>query len=277
MKIGTRESKLALKQTDIFISRLIGTHEIVKVNTSGDINKDSPLGEIGGSGLFVDGLNEMVLKEELDCAVHSGKDLPSQMNEELYVSSVFDWTHFHDVIIYKNGLDITKIKNIGTSSPRRIAQVSKNLRNIETKNIRGNVDTRLKKLDNGEYDAIIMSEAAVFRMFPEREHELLPESTFVPAANQGIISVVSRKDSKHATLFKNAEDKISRKRWDMERAIANILEMGCSTPNGIFYDPLKNMAYIDINKDSFTLTSKLKVTDISEVIEFAKKVRKDFL
>ena len=273
MKIGTRESRLALIQTEMFISRLGGNHELVKIKSAGDMDRENPLRDIGGQGLFVNEINKNVLKGNIDCAVHSGKDLPSSIDENLEIVSVFDWTNYHDVILLNENSVESGEKKIGTSSPRRENQIKKYMPDCRALNLRGNIDTRLKRLDSGDFDGIILSEAAVKRMYPMREYGILPENVFVPAPCQGIIAVVARKDSPHIQQIKGTEEPMARKRWDMERCVSRIFDIGCSVPNGIFYNPENEMLYIDINGEDQTFTTQKRIRSMEDGETLAKQIK----
>ncbi len=273
MKIGTRESRLALIQTEMFTNILGRNHEIVKIRSKGDMDRERPLKEIGGQGLFVNEINRMVLNGDLDCAVHSGKDLPTILNKELEVVSVFDWKNYHDVIVFRRDLEGTGRMKIGTSSPRREEQIRKHAKNWDVFGLRGNIDTRLNKLDNGNYDGIVLSEAAMVRMYPSRDYEILDESIFVPAPGQGIIAVIARKDSPNYDDIKITEDPTARKRWDVERRISGIFNMGCSVPNGILYNPETEFLYMDINIRENVISIRIKVRTLQEAEMVARNVK----
>ncbi len=264
MKVGTRKSKLALIQSEMFARRCEEACEIIGISTSGDLDRETPLSNADGRGIFVDSLNAMIKSGELDAAVHSAKDLPNNMDPDLEVISAFDWKHFHDVLITRDGRDFSGIGIVGTSSPRREAQIKKMYPGATVKNLRGNVDTRLRKLQSGEYDAIIMSEAAVKRMFPELTYIKLPLENFVPAPNQGIIAVVVRKDSIYRDIIKETSDRKAESRMKMERAVSRAMMVGCSEATGIFFDPESNILRIDTNTEKRTRTVVKTINTESE-------------
>lgn len=274
MLVGTRASKLAIYQTEMFLSRLGSKdNEIVKVTSHGDESGEKSLKEIGGTGLFVKKLNDLILQGDIDCAVHSAKDMPGDIEENLEVSAVFDWENFHDVIVLREGEYLRDQMTIGTSSSRREKQISRIYPQWEIKNIRGNIDTRLQKLENGIYDGIILSEAGMKRLYPDRKFKVLEETLCVPATNQGIIAVVSRKDGKFNGKIKAAEDPVARKRFSMERSVSKVLDFGCSSPNGIFYDPIKNLMFLDINAGESEIRIRKKINSEAEASTLAKQVR----
>ncbi|MGP6207349.1 hydroxymethylbilane synthase [Cuniculiplasma sp. SKW3] len=272
--MGTRSSKLAVYQTEMFLKRLqLKDNEIVKVTSHGDESGEKSLKEIGGTGLFVKKLNDMILLGDIHCAVHSAKDMPGDMDENLEVSAVFDWENFHDVIVLREGENPKDQMTVGTSSSRREKQISRIYPQWKIKNIRGNIDTRLQKLENGTYDGIILSEAGLRRLYPNREFKILDESICVPATNQGIIAVVSTKDGKFNEKIKAAEDPVARKRFNMERSVSNVLDFGCSSPNGIFYDPIRNLMFLDINAGEAEISIRKKINSEAEALTLARQVR----
>ncbi|SMD31594.1 hydroxymethylbilane synthase [Picrophilus oshimae] len=262
IRIGTRSSKLAMIQAMMVKDRLdsLGIETEVKGFTSkGDINLDSPLYSIGGTGVFVDDLNRMILKNEIDIAVHSAKDIPSFIDDSLEISAVLKRDDPRDVLISQHSLnDLEASSVIGTSSLRRIKEL-KTLRNdILIKDLRGNIDTRLKKLDNGDYDGIIMAKAAYDRMKINRRHFILNYDDFVPAPNQGIIAIISKKDSEINDVLKKINDDETYNDMKAERLILSGLNLGCSKPVGIYahknrifmrFYSLKNDDYKDIVMD----------------------------
>ncbi len=277
MLVGTRTSKLALLQGRMFAERSrINGIEIKGIPSHGDENSERSLKEIGGTGLFVKRLNEKVLDGEIDCAVHSAKDMPGGIEEDLTVCSVFDWEHFHDALVLNPGKN-EKNLIIGTSSPRREKQLSRIHPGWTFKNIRGNIDTRIEKLRSGEYDGIVLSEAGIVRMYPEIEFEKIDHRISVPAANQSLIAVVCRRDSKYVEEIKKTEDPVSRLRFDMERAVSDILDFGCSTPNGIFYHPLEKMLYVDLTVNENEITMHRKIETRQDAVNIAGEIKRILL
>ena len=153
LKVGTRGSKLALAYAERVCSEISHETEIVIIKTDGDLNNDAPIHEIGGKGVFCTAIENELLEENIDIAVHSLKDMPGEEHPYLIIASMLKRNSPHDVIVGSVGYGCT----IGTSSPRRTAQLKELYDNldIKIKPIRGNIDTRLEKLDNKEYDAIV--------------------------------------------------------------------------------------------------------------------------
>jgi hydroxymethylbilane synthase len=274
MLVGTRSSKLAVLQAEMFVERLGKRNsKIERVSSHGDETQEKSLKEIGGTGLFVRRLNEMVLEGRLDCAVHSAKDMPGDLDDDLQVTAVFEWENYHDALLLRDDENINRKMRIGTSSPRREKQLSRIHPEWEFHNIRGNIDTRIGKLENGEYDGIVLSEAGIRRLFPGRRFMVLDEAMNVPAANQGIIAVVSRVTAADNGGIKSCEDPVARRRFDFEREVSSILDFGCSTPNGIFYHPIEKILYIDITSGETEVKIIRKILDLADARAIAHRVR----
>lgn len=268
MRAGTRKSALAHKQVKMLEDLLKEPVEMVDITSEGDSRRDISLDQFDTQGIFVNSLNKKVLDGEVDFAVHSAKDLPSEIDSDLKIAALFDWEHFHDILIGKN---ISGAK-IGTSSLRRIAQSSFYGKNWKINGIRGNIDTRISKVNSGEFDGILLSEAGVRRLFPQLKFEILPHDVFVPAATQGIIAVVARKDSNLLGKLKRVEANESRKRWDFERTVAMEMGIGCTSATGIFYHPIEGTIFVFHEAWGKTPVRKFKVSTPAEA---ARKVLGD--
>jgi hydroxymethylbilane synthase len=235
LKIGTRGSKLALAQTDTVCRKLtamgIGVEQIV-ITTQGDTIHGVPLHEIGGQGVFVRALDDAILAGEIDCAVHSMKDIPAVRPSGLVTAAVLKRDPPADYIAYTTALPTVKV--VGTSSTRRRAQILRHDPDIAIKDLRGNVDTRIRKLNNGEYDAIILAEAGLIRLGIRIPGERLPPETFVPSPNQGTIAVVSRADPSLMETLSALDHHQTSTDVAVERAVMEQLGGGCFTPLGIY-------------------------------------------
>lgn len=243
IKIGTRGSKLALAQTKIVEEALKKQFpnleiEIVIIKTQGDKILDKPLSEIGDKGLFINEFENAILNNEIDIAIHSAKDLPSELQNGLEIICTPKRGDARDVLIKrKNQKNISKI---GTSSPRREFYMKKYFSDAEIKNIRGNIDTRLKKLASGEYDAIVLAKAGLDRlkifdlMKNDFDFELINIEKLIPAACQGIIAIEAKKDFKFKKEIEKINDEKTFKQFKIERKILKNLQVNCSEINGIY-------------------------------------------
>ena len=235
IKIGTRGSKLALAQTSTVCKKLaalgIDTEQVI-INTQGDTATGVPLHEIGGQGVFVRALDDAILAGHIDCAVHSMKDIPTFRPNGLITAAVLKRDSTADYLAYNGSLDAIRV--IGTSSTRRRAQLLRHDPEISIKDLRGNVDTRIRKMAAGEYDAIMLAEAGLTRLSIRIPGERLPPEKFVPAPNQGTIAVVSRTDPSLMERLSHLDHSPSRTDVAVERAVMEQLGGGCFTPLGIY-------------------------------------------
>lgn len=271
IKIGTRKSKLALAQTNMVVNEIKKYFpsiniEVVHFTTKGDKVLNKPLINIGGKGVFVTEIEDALLNKEIDLAVHSAKDLPLQLQDNLTISSVLKRGNYRDTLVTVKGkeIDFSKETVIGTGSNRRKLAFKNLYSNATFKDIRGNVDTRLNKLYNGEYDGIILAMAGLERL------DLLSDSRFtftpfdykefVPAPCQGIIAIESRNNDLTEILSKiNHKDTFYS--FQTERHILNILNADCGMPLGAY-------SFVENNKINVVYTSDSKeIITKSDLIE----------
>jgi hydroxymethylbilane synthase len=233
--IGTRGSKLALIQAGTVAQKLadlgIKTEQVV-IHTEGDATTQVPLHEIGGQGVFVRALDDAILAGKIDCAVHSMKDIPVYRPSGVFTAAVIKRDSAADFIAHDG--PISQVKIVGTSSTRRRAQLLRHDPDIVMKDLRGNVDTRIRKMHAGEYDAIILAEAGLARMGTRLSGERLPPEQFVPSPNQGTIAVVSRADPSLREVLSALDHPQTRTDVMTERAVMEQLGGGCFTPLGIY-------------------------------------------
>lgn len=240
-RIGTRASRLALNQTRIFIDSVDWNDmgkEIVEVKSHGDIDLTSSLSEIGGTGVFTEKLNNMILDGEIDLAVHSAKDIPSSLNEEIEICMAIEGHNYRDFLVGTYNIKNIKASGrIGTSSPRRMAEIKYIRPDIEVVNLRGNVETRLRKKTESNLDGIILAKAGLDRLQLNPEGFELPEDIFVPAPGQGIIAVTALKDSEISKYLKRYSETWSMERLNAERRCMKIMGASCTVPFGILILP----------------------------------------
>ena len=235
IRVGTRGSRLALAQTGIVVKKLksLGIEAETKVvSTQGDEVTNVPLHEIGKQGVFVRALDEAILEGEIDCAVHSMKDIPAIRPSGLFTSAILKRDSPADYLAYFGPVSAVRI--VGTSSTRRKAQLLRHDPELEVKDLRGNVDTRIRKLHEGQYNAIVLAEAGLQRLGLRVPGERLPTDKFVPTPNQGTIAVVSRADPSLMEVFSALDHPETRKDVMIERAIMEQMGAGCFTPMGIY-------------------------------------------
>lgn len=240
LRIATRKSALALWQTNHVKALLQAAHpdlgiELVKIVTEGDRILDRPLAEIGGKGLFLKELERAMLDGEADLAVHSMKDVPASMADGLVLDAVLPRANPYDALVSRNGsllADLPAGSRIGTSSLRRKSQLLALRPDLEVADLRGNVDTRLRKLDEGQYDAIILACAGLERLgLGERITETLQPPDWLPASTQGIIGLQCREDDRDTrALIEPLADAGAMVVASAERAVARVLQATCQVP-----------------------------------------------
>ncbi len=211
--------------------------EIVEIKTQGDRDQATPLAKMGGVGVFVKELEKALLEDRIDVAVHSAKDLPSRMTDGLETAAVLPRGPVEDVLICREASGLSGLKEgalIGTSSPRRISQLLAIREDLKFQPLRGNIDTRLRKLKEGQYDAIVMARAAVVRLgIEEHVTEVLDPTAILPAPGQGIVVLQVR--SEDTELFKKlheVRDVDTCLEFRAERGFLYKLRAGCSAAVG---------------------------------------------
>ena len=234
--IGSRESRLAVIQSEM-VKKYIEEHspeiqaEILTMKTTGDIILDRTLDKIGGKGLFVKELDKALMEKRSDLSVHSLKDMPMEVPEELPLVAYSKREDPRDVLVLPKGQEtMDKRKPIGCSSLRRILQLKELFPDMEFKSVRGNVLTRLKKLDSGEYSALVLAAAGLKRLgLEDRISRYFTVEEIIPAAGQGILAVQGRAGEDYSYLadFQDPEAAAAAR---AERAFVRYLDGGCSSP-----------------------------------------------
>ena len=233
--VGTRGSRLAMAQTERVCGQLadlgIAT-EVIEIKTVGDARTQVPMHQVGGQGIFVRALDDAILAGEIDFAVHSMKDIPAFRPEGLSTAAILKRDSPADFLVHE--CDIEDIRVVGTSSTRRRAQLLRSSLDVEVRELRGNVDTRLRKLRDGEYDAIVLAEAGMQRLDMDLPGTQLLPQWFVPSPNQGTIAVVCRDDPELCETLAAIDHPQTRLDTEVERAVMEEIGGGCFTPQGVF-------------------------------------------
>jgi hydroxymethylbilane synthase len=242
IRVATRGSKLSLAQTEIALQYIKRVRpdldfELVIVKTRGDIHQDKPFTAIGGKGLFEKEVNLAVLEGKADIAVHSLKDVPSTINPKLVLGMVPPRDPPYDVLVTRNGVksiyDLPSGAVIGTASARRRAMIKHVRPDLQFEILRGNVDTRLRKLDQGLYDAIVVAEAGLLRLKVNRGYWRFPPSILPPAPGQGIIGVYTLYNRRELLeILEEASHEETMIAARAERAFLAYAGGGCHTPLG---------------------------------------------
>ncbi|RTE64474.1 hydroxymethylbilane synthase [Amphritea opalescens] len=244
IRIATRQSPLALWQAEYVKAELEKFHpgitvELMGFTTKGDVLLDSPLSKIGGKGLFVKELEVAILANEADIAVHSMKDVPMEFPEGLGLAVICPREKPTDAFVSNNYSSLDELPQgaiVGTSSLRREAQIKEKRPDLQVKTLRGNVNTRLRKLDEGQYDAIILATAGLLRLkMGDRIASEIPPEDSLPAGGQGAVGIECRSDDASTlALLKPLHDQQTAIRVTAERAMNRRLEGGCQVPIACF-------------------------------------------
>ncbi len=267
MKVGTRGSSLATVQTKGVINQLSRlTDEKIDmeiIKTTGDKIQDSQLYNIDAKGIFTRELDTAVLNGDVDFAVHSLKDLPTELSEELKIVAVPIRESPNEVLVSKHGWDeIPSGATVGTSSIRREAFCNYHEKDFNIETIRGNIDTRIKKVLSGEYDATIMAEAGLKRLgLTEYIKQRFSIEYFTPAAGQGAIAVVARDDGDKKNILEKLNHPPSFQEVTAEKSVLRELGGGCQWPLGVSARIKENklkLCSVLLNKDG-KLLSRVKV------------------
>ncbi len=271
IRIGSRKSQLALVQTHWVKEQLQKSYpeiafEVHTMSTQGDKILDVALAKIGDKGLFTKELEVGMLNKEIDFAVHSLKDLPTKLPEGLTLAAITERENPADALVlhekYK-GQQIDTLPAgavIGTSSLRRLAQLRHKFPHFTFKDVRGNLNTRMAKLDAGEYDALILAVAGLERLgMSDRVHQILPKEISLHAVGQGALGIECRADDTELiSLLKAIEHPETRDRCLAERAFLRDLEGGCQVPIGV---------NTEINGDTLTLTGIVASVDGQNLVK----------
>jgi hydroxymethylbilane synthase len=241
LRVGTRASLLARTQSELVATQLRQALdrdvELVDVTTEGDVSR-APLASFGGVGVFVGALRDALLRGDVDVAVHSLKDLPPTPHEQIELAAVPVREDPRDVVVARDGLTLGELpagSRIGTGSPRRAAQLRALGLGFDVVAIRGNVDTRIRKVVSGEVDAVVLARAGIARLGRMDEvTEVLDPLQMLPAPGQGALAVECRADDRElvAQLAEALDDPRTRAAVAAERAVLAALEAGCSAPVG---------------------------------------------
>ncbi|MDO6693177.1 hydroxymethylbilane synthase [Aliiglaciecola sp. 3_MG-2023] len=254
IKIATRKSALALWQAEFVKAELEKAHphiaiELVPMTTKGDVILDTPLAKVGGKGLFIKELEVAMQKGEADIAVHSMKDVPVEFPEGFGLHAICQRENPLDAFVsnkYEDIVSLPKGAVVGTSSLRRQVQIKAYRPDIQVKDLRGNVNTRLAKLDDGQYDAIILASAGLIRLgMADRIRQEISSRVSLPAVGQGAVGIECRtEDAELVALLQPLNDPGTATRVVAERALNAKLQGGCQVPIGSFCEIVDNQLHL---------------------------------
>ena len=267
--VGARGSQLSIAQTNWVISELKKVnpdceYEIKSITTKGDTDS-RPLFTINQKGIFEKEVDRAVAQKEIDFAVHSLKDVPSELDESLVIASIPKREAVNDVFISSDGSSLENIKEgavIGTSSLRRAVQVSRIRPDVTVKPIRGNIETRIKKTSGENFDAIVLAQAGISRLGIDVNFTPLSIDNFSPSPGQGAIAIVARVDDENTiSMLKKIEDVDTRLEIEAERTLSDYVDSGCRFPLG---------AYAKSNGSEMTLTVSAFSVDGKQSLQVSK-------
>jgi hydroxymethylbilane synthase len=255
LRLGTRGSALALAQAELVVTSLKAAHpglEIAtdKVVTGGDRDIDRPLHQIGGKGIFTKELDDALLERRIDAAVHSLKDVPTELPDGLVLAAIGHRGNPFDVLLTLDGRILDELEEgdkVGTSSLRRKAQLLLYNPDLTVVDLRGNLETRWKKLEAGTVDALCLAAAGLERLgWQDRVSEILTQEIMVPAAGQGFLCLVARADdAKTQKLLEAYEDPLARAAAECERGFLEALGGGCQVPAGALAQAVGSQVVIE--------------------------------
>ncbi len=270
--VGARGSQLSVSQTNWVIAEIKKTnpdseYEIKTITTKGDTDS-RPLFTIDQKGIFEKEIDRAVAQKEVDFAVHSLKDVPSELDENLVLACIPKREQVNDVFISSDGSTLSDIKSgavIGTSSLRRAVQVSRMRPDVIVKPIRGNIETRIKKASGENYDGIVLAKAGITRLGVDVTYSELSIDDFSPSPGQGAIAIVARKDDTQTiSMLKKIENSDSRLEIEAERALSDFVDSGCRFPVGAYAK--SNGSKMTLSVVAFSVDGKkfLQVTKTGE-------------
>jgi len=263
--VGARGSQLSISQTNWVISELKkvnsdAEYEIKTITTKGDTDT-RPLFTIDQKGIFEKEIDRAVAQKEVDFAVHSLKDVPSELDDGLILACIPKREVVNDVFISSDGSsldDISPNSIIGTSSLRRAVQVSRKRPDVTVKPIRGNIETRIKKASGENYDGIVLAQAGISRLGVDVKYSPLSITDFSPSPGQGAIAIVTRADdSQTISMLKKIEDSTSRLEIETERALSDFVDSGCRFPIGAYAK--SNGSEITLDVVAFSVDGKKSI------------------
>lgn len=284
IKIGTRKSALAMAQTQIVLNELESEFadikfEIVPIVTKGDKILDRPLSKVGGKGIFITEIESALQQGEIDIAVHSAKDLPFEIGKNLKISAVISREKSlgfaGDVLVvpHKKVYKKSDIFTIGTGSERRKINLKKIFSNAIFQDIRGNVGTRIEKMLRGEYDAIVLAKAGIFRLGIENNQDFdlhyLDRKTCIPAPNQGIIACECRENTSAEKMLKKINDEKTFREFSAMREISSRLNADCTVPLGTYAQIVDKKMIIQASVNENVFCGESDLSDINSLIEKA--------
>ncbi len=263
--VGARGSQLSLAQTNWVLSELKKLNsdlefEIKTIKTKGDTDS-RPLFTIDQKGIFEKEIDRAVAEHQIDFAIHSLKDVPSKIDENLLLACIPKREVANDIFISSDGTTLNTIKSgaiVGTSSLRRAVQVLRKRSDVTVKPIRGNIETRINKISEGNYDAIVLAQAGISRLGLDVKYSPLSTLEFSPSPGQGALAIVARADDfETISMLKKLEDANSRLEIEAERALSDYVDSGCRFPIGAYAQ--SNGMEMNLSVSAFSVDGKKSI------------------
>ncbi len=263
--VGARGSRLSLAQTNWVLSELKKLNsdlefEVKTITTKGDTDT-RPLFTIDQKGIFEKEIDKAVAEHKIDFAIHSLKDVPSKIDKNLVLACIPKREVTNDIFISSDGTTLDTIKPgavVGTSSLRRAVQVMRKRSDVTVKPIRGNIETRIRKISEGNYDAIVLAQAGISRLGLDVKYSSLPTDDFSPSPGQGALAIVARADDFDTiSMLKKIEDANSRLEIEAERALSDYVDSGCRFPIGAYAQ--SNGMELNLSVSAFSVDGKKSI------------------
>ena len=293
LKVGARGSKLSLMQTKIFTSHICNFYDSMKedniltkiIKTSGDLKQSSRLDQLGGKGLFSKEIENHIVNGDIDIGLHSMKDIPTKLDKKFVIACWMPREDPHDVLITREGKNLDELDTgsiIGTSSIRRRSQILRIRKDIIIKALRGNIDTRIKKFKDGQYDAIILSIAGIRRLgISNLKFSILPYSLFLPAACQGAIGAeISKVNSNLHDFLNMASDNETEMCCLTERQVLHTINANCNTPIGVLANIKNNQINLRVeiyDHKGICIYENKKTSSFENAIQTAENLGNEIL
>ena len=278
LKIGTRGSPLAVRQADGAASGLVQPYQLIQIKSQGDIDQKTPIHEMGGKHVFCSTIEEKLLNNEIDCAIHSAKDMATEPTDGTEVlGCVWHVGDRRDALVgpFENFDSIPRGYRIGTSSPRRAKMLQDQRSDLRFEPIRGNIQTRIDLIEKEQVDGIIMAKCALDRLGIQTQHTAIPETELLPAAGQGKVVVQVRSDDvKMKDIWNPQILEWPTIEWMAERYVLQLVGGDCHTAIGVTADARPDRGLMQIRCSYHNGTKAIHVQEIGELSDYKKLAEK---
>lgn len=278
LKVGTRGSPLAIRQADGAASGLVQPYQLIQIKSQGDIDQKTPIHEMGGKHIFCSTIEEKLLNKEIDCAIHSAKDMATEPTDGTEVlGCVWHVGDRRDALVgpFENFDSIPRGYRIGTSSPRRAKMLQDQRSDLRFEPIRGNIQTRIDLIEKEQVDGIIMAKCALDRLGIQTQHTAIPETELLPAAGQGKVVVQVRSDDvKMKDIWNPQILEWPTIEWMAERYVLQLVGGDCHTAIGVTADARPDRGLMQIRCSYHNGVKAIHVQEIGELSDYKKLAEK---